>query len=51
MGHKLRIVYMGTPEFAVLPLKKIVEAGFQVFGVVTNPISRQGGDNNYRNRP
>ena len=37
MGHKLRIVYMGTPEFAVLPLKKIVEAGFQVVGVVTNP--------------
>lgn len=28
---------MGTPDFAVLPLKKIVEAGFQVVGVVTNP--------------
>lgn len=36
-GHKLRIVYMGTPDFAVLPLKRIVEAGFQVVGVVTNP--------------
>ncbi len=36
-GHKLRIIYMGTPDFAVLPLKKIVEAGFQVVGVVTNP--------------
>lgn len=35
--HKLRIVYMGTPEFAVLPLKKIIEAGFNVVGVVTNP--------------
>lgn len=35
--HKLRIVYMGTPDFAVLPLKKIVEAGFEVVGVVTNP--------------
>ena len=35
--HKLRIVYMGTPDFAVLPLKKIIEAGFQVVGVVTNP--------------
>ena len=35
--HRLRIVYMGTPDFAVLPLKKIVEAGFEVVGVVTNP--------------
>ena len=34
---KLRIVYMGTPDFAVLPLKKIVEAGYDVVGVVTNP--------------
>lgn len=33
----MRIIYMGTPDFAVLPLKKIVEAGFQVVGVVTNP--------------
>lgn len=33
----MRIVYMGTPDFAVLPLKKIVEAGFPVVGVVTNP--------------
>lgn len=35
--RSLRIVYMGTPDFAVLPLKKIVEAGFPVVGVVTNP--------------
>ena len=37
--HKrnLRIVYMGTPDFAVLPLRKIVEAGYPVVGVVTNP--------------
>lgn len=34
---KLRIIYMGTPDFAVLPLKKIVEAGYPVVGVVTNP--------------
>lgn len=35
--HRLKIVYMGTPDFAVLPLKKIVEAGYEVVGVVTNP--------------
>ncbi|MCK9180796.1 MAG: methionyl-tRNA formyltransferase [Bacteroides sp.] len=34
---KLRIVYMGTPDFAVLPLKKIIEDGFNVVGVITNP--------------
>ena len=28
---------MGTPDFAVLPLKKLVEAGFSIVGVVTNP--------------
>lgn len=35
--HNLRIVYMGTPDFAVLPLKKLVEAGYEIAGVVTNP--------------
>ena len=33
--RKSRIVYMGTPEFAVAPLDKLVQAGFQVVGVVT----------------
>ena len=37
MDKNLRIVYMGTPDFAVLPLKRIVEAGYNVVGVVTNP--------------
>lgn len=33
----LRILFMGTPEFAVHSLKKIIEAGFNVVGVVTAP--------------
>lgn len=33
----LRIVFMGTPEFAVATLKKLVEAGLNVVGVVTAP--------------
>ena len=33
----LRIVFMGTPEFAVYNLQKIMEAGFKVVGVVTAP--------------
>lgn len=36
-NHSLRIVYMGTPDFAVLPLKTLVEAGHNIVGVVTNP--------------
>ena len=30
-----RIVYMGTPEFAVAPLDRLVKAGYKVVGVVT----------------
>ncbi|MCD8185226.1 MAG: methionyl-tRNA formyltransferase [Rikenellaceae bacterium] len=33
----LKIVYMGTPEFAVAPLRALVENGFQVVTVVTMP--------------
>ncbi|MBQ9451608.1 MAG: methionyl-tRNA formyltransferase [Bacteroidales bacterium] len=31
----VRIVYMGTPEFAVKPLDTLIQAGFKVVGVVT----------------
>ena len=31
----VRIVYMGTPEFAVAPLDTLVQAGYKVVGVVT----------------
>ena len=34
---KLRIVYMGTPEFAVEPLRRLVEGGYCVVGVITMP--------------
>lgn len=33
----LRIVYMGTPEFAVEPLRCLVEGGYSVVGVLTMP--------------
>jgi len=33
----LRIVFMGTPEFAALILKNLVENGFNIVGVVTAP--------------
>ena len=33
----LRIVFMGTPEFAVESLKSLVEGGYNVVAVVTQP--------------
>ena len=33
----LRIVYLGTPDFAVEPLRKLVEGGYNVVGVITMP--------------
>jgi methionyl-tRNA formyltransferase len=38
----MRIVFMGTPEFAVPSLKAIVQAGFEVAAVVTNPDEPRG---------
>lgn len=35
--RELRIVFMGTPDFAVHTLKTIVEAGHNVVGVITAP--------------
>ena len=37
MGYfkKTRIVYMGTPEFAVAPLDRLIQNGYDIVGVVT----------------
>lgn len=35
--RSLRIVYMGTPDFAVAPLRALVEGGYRVAAVVTMP--------------
>ncbi|MDR2473611.1 MAG: methionyl-tRNA formyltransferase [Tannerella sp.] len=43
----LRIIFMGTPEFAVASLKALVESGYNVVGVVTvadKPIGRHGSE-------
>ena len=38
----MKIVFAGTPEFAVAPLRNIVENGFEVVGVVTQADKPQG---------
>ncbi|MBL4560122.1 MAG: methionyl-tRNA formyltransferase [Labilibaculum sp.] len=35
--NNIRIVYMGTPDFAVAPLEALLNAGCNVVGVITNP--------------
>lgn len=42
MTPRLRIVFMGTPEFAVPTLTALVEAGFDVVGVITAPDKPSG---------
>ena len=38
----LRIAYMGTPEFAVESLKRLVEGGYKIVGVITMPDKPMG---------
>ena len=38
----MRIIYMGTPDFAVKPLEAIVKAGYEVVGVFTQPDKKKG---------
>ncbi len=37
MNNNLRVIFMGTPEFAVASLRKLVENGYHVVAVVTMP--------------
>lgn len=38
----MKIVYMGTPDFAVAPLEAILKAGHQVSAVITQPDKQKG---------
>jgi len=42
MSNSPRIVFMGTPEFAVASLDAIVQAGYPVVGVITAPDKPSG---------
>ena len=41
-GKDIRIVFMGTPDFAVESLRALVENGYQVVGVITTPDKPSG---------
>lgn len=38
----MKVVYMGTPDFAVPPLRALVKAGYEVVAVVTQPDKPKG---------
>ena len=38
----MKIVYMGTPDFAVPPLEALVRSGYEVAAVVTQPDKPKG---------
>lgn len=38
----MRIVFMGTPDFAVLSLQNLIKSGYEIVGVVTQPDRPKG---------
>lgn len=42
MKEKFNIVFFGTPEFAIPSLEKLIEEGFKVVGIVTQPDRAKG---------
>ena len=42
MREDVKVVFMGTPEFAAESLKKLVESGYNVVAVFTNPDKPSG---------
>ncbi|MCH7784362.1 MAG: methionyl-tRNA formyltransferase [Bacteroidetes bacterium] len=47
----LRIVFMGTPDFAVAVLQKLVEEGKNIVGVITSPDKPSGRGRKVRRSP
>jgi len=41
----MRIVFMGTPEFAAPPLKALIREGFNIVACVTQPDRKSGRGN------
>ena len=47
----MRLVFLGTPAFAVPTLERVVEAGHQVLAVVTQPTGPAAADSTPRRHP
>lgn len=42
MNKDIKVVFMGTPDFAKCSLEKLVESGYNIVGVFTNPDKPSG---------
>ena len=42
----MKVVFMGTPDFSVGTLEALVEAGYEITGVVTQPDKPKGQPKN-----
>ena len=40
MDKNLKIVFLGTPEFAIKPLEALMKESYQITGVITAPDMR-----------
>ena len=38
----MKILYMGTPDFAVFSLRALIESGEEIIGVITQPDKPKG---------
>ena len=38
----MKVVFMGTPDFALESLKAVYDEGYEIIGVVTNPDRPKG---------
>ena len=47
----MRVVFLGTPEFGVPSLKALVNAGYEVAGVFTQPDKPKGRGNKMQKSP
>ncbi|MDA0988112.1 MAG: methionyl-tRNA formyltransferase [Chloroflexi bacterium] len=47
----MRVIYMGTPAFVIPPLEQLVESGYQVVGVYTQPDRPTGRGRNVAPSP
>ncbi len=49
--ESFRIIFMGTPDFAVESLRQLIEQGYNVVGVVTNPDKPAGRGQKLKESP
>lgn len=47
----MTVVFFGTPEFAVLPFKKLLDSGYEILGVITQPDRQRGRGRNVKSCP